>query len=109
MDTNRFSDFLASGDTLRVYRDDKLLFTSRKKMLIPLLEFIDNGLNGKKETTIMDKMVGNAAALLAIYAGGSEVLSPVGSEIAVKTLERYGIKHNFITLVTQVKSPAGDN
>lgn len=109
MDTNSFNDFLSSSDTLRVYKDEKLLFSSEKKMLAPLIEYIDSGKNGNKDVLILDKMVGNAAALLSVVARGREVMSPVGSEIAVKTFDRYGLKYHLVTIVPQVKSPAGGN
>jgi hypothetical protein len=109
MDMNLFNDFLSSSDTLRVYKDEKLLFSSKKNMLAPLIEYIDGSKNGNKNVAIMDKMVGNAAALLAVIAGGSEIMSPVGSEIAVKTLDRYGIKYYLASIVPQVKTPKGGN
>jgi hypothetical protein len=109
MDNKSFNDFLSSSDTLRIYKDDKLIFSSKKNMLAPLIEYIDTCKNGNEAVLILDKMVGNAAALLAVHAGGKEVMSPVGSEIAVKTLDRFGLKYHLVTIVPQVKSPAGGN
>ena len=36
-----FNECLASVDTLKVYKDDKLLFSSSKDRLLTLLEYID--------------------------------------------------------------------
>jgi hypothetical protein len=109
MDKTSFNEFLSSSDTLRVYRGERLIFSSKKNMLAPLIEYIDCVKNGDKDVIILDKMVGNAAALLAIFAGGREVISPVGSEIAVKTLDRYGLKYHLVNIVPQVKAPTGGN
>ena len=109
MDKTLFNDFLSSSDTLRVYKDEELIFSSKKNMLAPLVEYIGSVSDGHKDVVILDKMVGNAAALLAVVAGGREVMIPMGSEIAFKTLERYGIKYSLVTIIPQVKSPAGGN
>jgi len=34
-----FDEFLKSRDTVRVYKGDKLLFSSQKERLLPLLEY----------------------------------------------------------------------
>ena len=107
MDTNYFNDFLSSSDTLRMYKDERLLFSSKKKMLLPIIEYIDGYGDGNHGVLIFDKVVGNAAALLAVKAGCAEVMSPLGSEAAVRTFERYGIKYHLVKVVPHVKTPAG--
>lgn len=109
MDKSIFNDFISSSDTLRVYKDEKLIFSSKKNMLAPLMEYLGGVGNGSKGVVILDKMVGNAAALLAVVAGSREVASPIGSEIAIKTLDRFGIEYHLVTIVPQVKAPAGGN
>ncbi len=104
-----FEEFLSSSDTLRVYKDGRLLFSSKKSMLMPLVEYIENGADGNRDVVIFDKMVGNAAALLAVKAGGRAVFSPLGSEVAVVTLDRFGIEHHLSQIVPAVKTPAGGN
>lgn len=108
MDNKKFEEFLSSTDTLRVYKEDRLLFSSKKNMLMPIIEYID-ACDGNRDVVIFDKMVGNAAALLAIKAGCTEVFSPIGSEAAVKTLERYSIKYHLTQIVPRVKRPDGQN
>jgi hypothetical protein len=107
MKRDSFADFLSSGDTLRMYKDERLLFSSKKKMLLPIIEYIDGYGDGNHGVLIFDKVVGNAAALLAVKAGCAEVMSPLGSEAAVRTFERYGIKYHLVKVVPQVKTPAG--
>jgi len=94
-----YLNFLKSDDTLRVYTGDKLVFTSKKDRLLALLDYIDGFASGYQEVTIMDKIVGNAAALLAIKAGCREVYSPLGSQIAIKTLDQHGVSHHFDRIV----------
>jgi len=93
-----FEEFLASGDTLRVYAGDTPVFTSKKDGLLPLMEYLAGGAS-QQPVTIYDKIMGNAAALLSVRASAREVYSPLGSEIAVRTLDRYGIAHHLTKIV----------
>ena len=94
-----FQAFLACDDTLRIYRGEKMVFSSRKDRLLPLMDFIAARKNAPDSLVIYDKVMGNAAALLAVVVKAGEVCSPLGSELAVKTLDRYGIKHRLEKLV----------
>jgi hypothetical protein len=102
-----YNDFLASRDTLRIYDGDKLLFSSTKERLAPLMEYIASGAVGSRPVTIYDKVMGNAAALLSVRANAREVFSPLGSELAVKTLENYGIISNLDATVPYILRPDG--
>jgi hypothetical protein len=96
---DRFRAFLASDDTLRVYRGSKLVFSSKKERLLPLMEYIAAREVGRSPVLIYDKVMGNAAALLSIVVGAAGVFSPLGSELAIKTLERHGIKYRLMEVV----------
>ena len=88
----------ASGDTLHVYKRDKLLFASSKGKLLPLLEYIGRFVPYHRDVMVFDKVVGNAAALLLAKAACSKVYFPLGSELATRTLGRYNIEHHFAEL-----------
>lgn len=104
-----FNQFLASDDTLQVYQDDKLLFSSRQDRLRPLMEYIDRFATRHRQVVIFDKIMGNAAALLTLRANCREVYSPLGSQIAVGTFERYGIKHHITRLVPCIQKANGED
>jgi hypothetical protein len=91
MDTALYSAFLSGDDTLRIYRDGTLVFSSKKDRLLPLMEYLADNSQKEQPVTIFDKVMGNAAALLAVKAKAGEVFSPLGSELAIKTLERFGV------------------
>jgi hypothetical protein len=109
MYTDLFSAFLASDDTLRIYQDETLVFSSEKDRLLPLMEFIvlQQKESVQQPVTIFDKIMGNAAALLAIKVNCREVYSPLGSELAVRTLERYGIEYHLSEIVPYIQRPDG--
>jgi hypothetical protein len=97
--TDRFQAFLASDDTLRIFRGGKLVFSSQKDRLLPLMDYIAMHETGQGPLLIYDKVIGNAAALLSVVAKADEVFSPLGSELAVKTLEKHGVKYRLEKLV----------
>jgi len=100
-----YNQFLRSDDTLRVYADDILVFSSTKERLIPLLDYIDRFAVDHLGVTILDRIMGNAAALLSIKAGCQEVGSPLASRLAIGTLEKYGIKYHLNEIVPYIKQP----
>lgn len=108
MNETLFKEFLTSDDTLRIYHKGRLIFTSGKDRLVPLLEYLDEPGSPQRTVTIFDKITGNAAALLSIIAGCTEVFSPMGSEIAVKTLDKHSVRHHFTETVPYIRRPDSD-
>lgn len=97
-----FNDFLVSGDSLRVYRQKELVFSSTRDRLLPLMEYLDRFADAQP-VVVFDKIVGNAAALLAIKAGCRELYSPFASQLAIDTLERYGVRHRLGEVVAYIQ------
>jgi len=104
-----FNEFLGSGDTLRVYDDDRLVFSSAKDRLLPIIEYIDRLAPHYNKVIIFDKIMGNAAALLSVKAGSREIYSPLGSQIAVRTLEQYGVKYYLAEIAPYIQKPGGED
>jgi hypothetical protein len=102
-----YKDFISGNDTLRIYRDKVLVFSSKKEQLVPLMEYIGTREIGPEPVVLYDKVIGNAAALLAVKANAGEVRSPLGSELAIKTLDRYGIKYHFDNTVPYIMRDDG--
>ena len=109
MDEHSFSGFLASSDALRVYENEQLIFSSKRDRLLPLLEYIDRFSPYHERVVIFDKIMGNAAALLSIKAGCQEVYSPLFSQIAIKTLDKYGIKYHLTEIVPYIQKLGGED
>ncbi len=104
-----FNEFLSSGDTLRVYEDDQLTFSSNKDRLLALLEYIGWFVPRYQPVVIFDKIMGNAAALLSVKAGCREVYSPLGSQLAVKTFDKYDIKYHITEIIPYIQKPDRQN
>ena len=103
MNTGLFGEFLVSNDKLRVYSEDRLIFISGRDGLLSLLEYIDKFSPYEKDVTVFYLMVGNAAALLLKRIFCGEVYSPLASELAVKTLRRFGIGYHFTEIVPYIR------
>ncbi len=106
MYTNLFNEFLTGKNTLNVYEDGRLIYASKKDGLLPLLEYIDK-FTHRHQVVIFDKLIGNAAALLAIKASCSEVYSPLGSQISAKTLDKYNIIYHVSEIVPYIQRDDG--
>ncbi len=104
-----FQDFLTSADTLRVYDSGKLIFASNKDRLVPLTQYLDGFGRKPEQVVIFDKIMGNAAALLCVKAGVIEVFSPLGSELAIQTLDKFRIKHHLVKVVPHITRPDGSD
>jgi hypothetical protein len=102
-----YTEFLESDDTLRVYEGDTPVFTSKKGGLRPPVEYIAATASRQQPVTIFDKIMGNAAALLAAMVNCREVYSPLGSELAVRTLDRFGITYHIDKIVPYIQQPDG--
>ena len=101
-------EFSSSGDTFRVYREDRLVFASDKERLLPLLEYTETCTPYEKDVTVLDRVVGNAAALLLARIRCRETYSDLGSELAVETLDRLGISHRFAETVPHIENNRRD-
>jgi hypothetical protein len=103
-----FEQFMNSKDTLRVYHEGKLIFSSDKEQLRPLLEYIRNFAPKVEGVTVFDRVVGNAAALLLKKAFCLEVYSPLGSRFAARTLKHQGIRYRFSKTVPYILNEKGN-
>ncbi len=108
MYSHLFDEFLVSKDTLRVYKGDTLVFLSAKDGLLPLFEYIDRVALHHRQVVIFDKVMGNAAALLSIKVSCQKIYSPLGSQFAIKTLNKYGIKYHITKIVPYIQKSDGE-
>lgn len=109
MYTQLFDDFLVSGDSLQVYEGNRLVFASNKDGITPLLEYAASLSSFHQQVIIFDKIMGNAAALLSVKVHGQEVYSPLGSELAIRTLDKFHLKYHLNEIVRYIQKPGGQD
>lgn len=103
-----FTDFLESADTLRVFDGDSLLFASGEMGVLSLIEYAERFSAHHRRVVIFDRVMGNAAALLAVKADCREVFSPLGSQLALATLKKYRIVYHITEIVPYIRGPGGE-
>jgi len=103
MGCRSFQKFLMSSDSLRAYEASKIIFTSDKSGLIPLLEYINKLSSYHQQVKIFDKITGNGAALLSVLANCEKVYSPLGSQLATSTLDKYDISYHIEYIVPYIR------
>lgn len=70
----------------------------------PLLQVLDHRSDVMKDAVLVDKVVGRAAAAIAVYGGVREVHALIMSEGAKTFLEQHGIKSSAVTLVSKINN-----
>lgn len=73
-------------------REEGVVLRSKEKGVMPLYGFIQNEGSSEQSLLMVDKIVGKAAAYLAIYAGVKGIYTHKISEGGLHILERHGIK-----------------
>lgn len=80
------------GIALRVYQGEKIVFESKEPMLRPLFVCSRTMPKEMRHATVVDKVVGKAAAYVCIVSGVGQVLTPLASQSAVDALTESGIE-----------------
>lgn len=91
----QFDFFLKSSWGLELWLGQKLVFRSKKSGVKGLLDFIKRRGRRYNNLVIFDKIVGQGAALLAVYLKAKVVYGKTGSKLAAKTLKKYKIAFYF--------------
>jgi len=98
------------GLNLRVLDGDVPLFESSGSGMKPLLETIRLlGRTRLRGTTVVDKIVGKAAALLIAYFRPKGVHCGTMSRRAEGILARYGIPYHAEQVVPEIRRPGSDD
>ena len=80
----------------------KIIFRSKKSGVRGLLDFVNEQGEKHEGMIIFDKIVGQAAALLAAYLKARVVYGVTGSEPAARVLEKYKINFYFPKTVPKI-------
>jgi hypothetical protein len=88
-----------------IMSDSKMLYSSGKNGIAPLVKAIDTlGQRKLKGSIVVDKIIGKASALLICYFGAKKAIAKVMSKGGLKALERFGIEHFADTMVNEIRN-----
>ena len=94
---------LTSQDlSLVIVKNEKIIFETKKQGITGLLEAIEILDKDIISSSIADKIVGVAAAILCVHAGISSVFAFTISESGIKLLKKYNINFDFNKKVTRI-------
>ncbi len=97
------------GDaTCVLYRTEEDIQISREKGIRPLVLWMAEDKNALRGAAVADRIVGRAAAFLAVYGGAQAVYGEVMSEGAVSVLKNAGVAYRYKTLTDKIINRRGD-
>jgi len=90
---------------LLILKDGEIIYSSKQDGMAPLLEAIDQlGLEKLLNSTVVDKIVGKAAALLITYFKAEEVYTKLLSRSAIEVLKKYGISYAAEKVIDYIRN-----
>lgn len=106
---DNYTDRLRRDDSnLIILKEGEIVFTSNKDGMQPLLEAINClGLPILRDSIVVDKIVGKAAALLISYIKAREVHCIVLSVRAKEVLDKQDIKYYSETMIQEIRNKLG--
>ena len=100
-------EILKSGGCTCVLCKGEQIYTSTKRGVAPMLEFIDNGTD-LQGFSAADKVIGKAAAMLFCHAEVAEVYADVMSKAAAEFLAANDVPFSYGTLAENIINRKGD-
>ena len=88
--------------TLVVIKDDRELFRSQKRGMLPLIDLLETNMNKLVGTTVVDRVVGVAAAKLLLWQHVKPIDTLVASARACDLLRHSGIELNCQEIVPRI-------
>ena len=107
MTINNAIDALSGDVTCVVIKGDKML-SSLERGIAPLIRFLADDADALRDALIADKIIGRAAAYIAIHGGAAEVYGEVMTDEAMNLLTGSGVKASRKTGCQHIINRRGD-
>lgn len=104
-------NLISSAYTCIIGNEQKIIFTSERKGVAPLMDFYKICKEEPQEYInlfLADKVIGKGAIFLAVLIGIDEIYTPVISEHALELAKRHSIKVEYETLVPYIVNRTKD-
>ena len=99
---------LAENCTCVLADHKNILMLSYEKGVMPLYQYIKTHGKSVQPLYLADKIVGSAAALLAVYLGVKDVYTPIISEGAIAIFTHQHITFKYETIVPYINNRSKD-
>ncbi len=97
---------------IRNVNTGEVVFNSKLNGVRPMVEFRLNHWNAHYETQsfmLIDRIIGLAAAKIAVYIGVVEIFTPIISKVALEYLESKGVKLEYGEVVANIMRKDGSD
>jgi hypothetical protein len=100
-----YSKLLESSPKLTciILENDKIIFTSTKRGVQPIIDFY-NEAKSYSNITIVDRIIGKGAMMLALLVNAQLIYTPVISQDALELANHHGLKCNYSEVVPFIKN-----
>ena len=99
---------LNNFNTIVIYKSDASVIVSNDRGVAPLMKLLKENKSQLKDSIVVDKVIGKAAALLMVYAEVKEVYTPVISSPALKIFKNNSIIIHYDKEVERIINRKGD-
>lgn len=100
--------YYARDYTFVLVKDGCIVATGMRPGVGELLDLITQSPDKVRGSSLADKIVGKAVAMLAVHAGIVEIFTPLGSEAAAAVLEKYNIPFRAERMVPLIRNKRQD-
>ena len=94
--------------TCFILKDNKVIFTSEKKGVKPMMNFYSDYGTSEEPLTVVDRIMGKGAVILAILIGANHVVTPVVSRLALDFANNHNITAEYNKVVPNIINRTGD-
>lgn len=88
--------------TCIIIAKDQVVFTSTDFGVKPMVEYYQSFGTSKEPLTVIDKIMGKGAVILAILCGAKTIISPKMSEVAYEFAKKKGLEITVETIVPMI-------
>lgn len=94
--------------TCVILENNNIIFVSSKSGVAPMIEFYKLFSDKHKNLTVIDKIMGRGAVLLAKLIGATKIVTPMISETALELAKEYSMDIEYLNLVPYIINRAKD-
>ena len=94
--------------TIVIYKDKQVVFTSEEKGVRPMMVYMDTYGPSEEPLTVIDRIVGRGAVILALLINAKTIKTPLISESAMELAEHHGLTVEAEKVVPYIINRQGD-
>jgi nucleoside-diphosphate-sugar epimerase len=88
--------------TCYILKNNEIIFSSEQKGVKPLMDYYMSYGSSPEPLTVVDRIIGKSAAMLAVLIGANHIITPIISQIALDFLSEYNIKVEYSKVVPYI-------